>query len=214
MKHDSKTHTPLCFSLASMKIVNTNSAVKTASMKTPLARLVSADSVVLTFNGVGNMTLTKKLEKMPPLSCATSSRKNRIGVIVRVSNMANVTAGLNSPPEMRKKIHTLTMSEKAKTSAMYCRTAGEKPVSAPVVVLESLPEDPILATWVPANAKKRNMVVPTNSPMKATKSRRRLVWGVGPGGVGAERGDVCHQRGKVGGTGNWIWDPDEIWAWA
>ena len=50
---------PLCFSFANMKMVNTNSAVKTASMKTPCARLVSADNVVLTLSGVGNKTLTR-----------------------------------------------------------------------------------------------------------------------------------------------------------
>lgn len=38
----------------------------------------------------------------------------------------------------------------------------------------------MLATWVPEKAKKRNMVVPTNSPMKATKSNAALVSGVGP----------------------------------
>lgn len=85
--------------------------------------------------------------------------------------MAKVTAGLNRPPLMRKKIQTLTIREKAKTRAIYWRTAGEKPVSAPVVVLVSdWAEEPMLATWVPEKAKKRNMVVPTNSPMKATKS--------------------------------------------
>ena len=168
-------YVPLCFSFANMKIVKTSSAVNTASMNTPLANDVSADSVVRTFSGVGNMTETKKLEKIPPASWAISSRKNRTGVRVLVSIMAKVTAGLNNPPDMRKKIQTLTMSEKAKTRAMYCKTAGEKPVAAPVVVLASLPLEPTLATWVPAKAKKRNMVVPTNSPMKATKSREGLV---------------------------------------
>lgn len=137
---------PLCFSFANMKIVNTNSAVNTASMNTPLASEVSADNVVLTFNGVGNMTETKKLEKMPPASCAINSKKNLIGLRVLVNIIAKVTAGLNNPPDIRKKIQTLTMSEKAKIKAMYCKTAGENPVSAPVVVLESLPEDPMLAT--------------------------------------------------------------------
>lgn len=113
---------------------------------------------------------------MAPASCATSSKKNFTGVIDRVSSMAKVTAGLNKPPLMRKKIQTLTMREKAKTRAMYWSTAGEKPVSAPVVVFDSeLSLEPMFATWVPENAKKRNMVVPTNSPMKATKSRGWLV---------------------------------------
>ena len=33
----------------------------------------------------------------------------------------------------------------------------------------------MLATWVPAKAKKRNIVVPTNSPIIATKSVHSLV---------------------------------------
>jgi hypothetical protein len=185
-----------------MKMVNTSSAVNTASMNTPLANDVSADKVVLTFNGVGNITLTKKLEKIPPASCATRSRKNRIGLNVRVNIIAKVTAGLKRPPEIRKKIQTFTISEKAKTKAMYCRTAGEKPVSAPVVVLllEALAEEPMLATWVPAKAKKRNMVVPTNSPIKATKSRGDLVLMVEPGRVMMEGGEI-HQRGEGEDTG-------------
>lgn len=139
-----------------MNIVNTNSAVSTASMKTPLATLVPELNVVRTFNGVGNMTFTRKLAKMLPASCATTSRTHRTGVSARVSSMPKVTAGLNRPPEMRKKIQTLTMSEKPKTREMYCRTCGEKPpVEAPVVVLEA-PEELMLATWVPEKAKKRN----------------------------------------------------------
>jgi hypothetical protein len=156
-----------------MKIVKTNSAVNTASINTPRTRLVSALNVVRTFNGVGNITLTKKLLKMLPASCATSSRMNRTGVKAFVSSMAKVTAGLNRPPEMRKKIQTLTMREKPKTREMYCRTCGEKPVSAPVVLFE-VPLELMFATWVPLKAKKRNMVVPTNSLTKATKSVRRV----------------------------------------
>jgi hypothetical protein len=47
---------------------------------------------------------------------------------------------------------------------------GEKPAASPVVVLEEEALEPMFATWVPEKAKKRNIVVPTNSPMKATKS--------------------------------------------
>ena len=155
-----------------MKMVKTSSAVRIASMKTPLARLVSALNVVLTLSGVGNMTLTRKLANIEPAICATRSRKKRTGDIALVKSMAKVTAGLNRPPLMRKKIQTLTMREKAKQRAIYWSTAGEKPVEAPVVVLEfELAFEPMLATWVPEKAKNKNMVVPTNSPMKATKSR-------------------------------------------
>lgn len=48
---------------------------------------------------------------------------------------------------------------------------GEKPLVAFVVVVEVALG--MLATWVPAKAKKRNIVVPTNSPIMATKS---VVW--------------------------------------
>lgn len=164
-----------------MNIVKTSSAVRIASMKTPLAKLVSAESVVLTLSCVGNMTETRKLAKILPEICATNSKKNLTGDMAFVNNIANVTAGLNRPPEMRKNIHTLTMREKAKTRAIYCSTGGENPVSAPVVVLLSeVSWVPMLATCVPEKAKKRNMVVPTNSPIKETKSIQELVSGVGP----------------------------------
>jgi hypothetical protein len=44
-----------------------------------------------------------------------------------------LTAGLNKPPEIRKKTHTFTIREKPKTRAMYNKTSGLKPVSPPVV---------------------------------------------------------------------------------
>lgn len=80
---------------------------------------------------------------------------------------------------MRKKIQTLTMRENPKIRAMYRRTETSKPVAPPEVVLAVaglllLAEELMLATWVPLKAKKRNMVVPTNSPMVATKSRKSL----------------------------------------
>lgn len=90
--------------------------------------------------------------------------------------MASVTAGLKRPPEMRKKIQTLTMSEKPKHTEMYIRTMGLKPLEA--LVVEVLLPAPMLATWVPAKAKKRKRVVPTNSAIVATKSGRfvSVVW--------------------------------------
>lgn len=50
---------PLCFSFANIKIVNTSSAVNTASIKTPCGKLVPVLSVVRTLNGVGKSTLTR-----------------------------------------------------------------------------------------------------------------------------------------------------------
>jgi hypothetical protein len=76
---------------------------------------------------------------------------------------------------MWKQIHTLTIRENPNTSAICRFTEVLNPVAHPEVVLlveEDADQacDWMLATWVPASAKKRNMVVPTNSPMVATKS--------------------------------------------
>lgn len=49
----------MCFSFANIKIVNTSSAVNTASIKTPCGKLVPVLSVVRTLNGVGKSTLTR-----------------------------------------------------------------------------------------------------------------------------------------------------------
>ena len=107
---------PLCFSFANMKMVKTSSAVRTASMNTPLTSPVPGLSVVLTLKPVGNMTLTRKLLKMLPVTCATSNSVARIGLIARHRSIAKVTAGLNSPPLIRKKIQTLTMRLNPKTT--------------------------------------------------------------------------------------------------
>ena len=48
----------LCFSFASMKIVNTSSAVSIASIKTPWTADEEVDSEVRTLNSVGKRTLT------------------------------------------------------------------------------------------------------------------------------------------------------------
>lgn len=106
---------------------------------------------------------------MLPAICASNSMNARTGGIALTSIIAKVTAGLNRPPDIRKNTQTLTMRLKLNTRAMYKRTLGEKPVASPVVVLDSELPAPMLATWVPAKAKNRNMVVPTNSPTKATK---------------------------------------------
>lgn len=76
------------------------------------------------------------------------------------------------PPEIRKKIQTLVIKLKPNERAMYNSTIGLKPFSALVVVFSF---DPMFATWVPANAKKRNMVVPMNSPIDATKSKDNVL---------------------------------------
>ena len=88
-------------------------------MKTPRASEVSADKVVRTLSGVGNRTETINEAKIEPPNCAASKREKRIGDMALVNSIAKVTAGLKRPPEIRKKIQTLTIREKAKMSAMY-----------------------------------------------------------------------------------------------
>lgn len=76
-------------------------------------------------------------------------------------------------------------------------------MSAPVVVLLSpWALESMLATWVPEKAKKRNMVVPTNSPMKATKSRDQRVRISGCVG----NGDGEAENSRVGFVVAW-WSP-------
>jgi hypothetical protein len=82
-----------------------------------------------------------------------------------------LTAGLNSPPLIRKKIQALTMRLNPKDREMYNNFDGSTPpVFEPVVVLLAVDPSPMLATCVPPSAKKRNSVVPTNSPIIATVS--------------------------------------------
>lgn len=63
----------------------------------------------------------------------------------------------------------MTIRLKPKLKEMYSNVAGSNPVVSPVVLCAAV-ELPIFAVLVPANAKKRNMKVPTNSPMNATMS--------------------------------------------
>jgi hypothetical protein len=77
---------------------------------------------------------------------------------------------LKRPPLIRKKIHALIIRLNPKDSEMYNNAERLKPVEAPVVVLFCVCPAPMLAVCVPPNAKKRNKVVPTNSPTTATTS--------------------------------------------
>lgn len=72
---------------------------------------------------------------------------------------------------MRKKIQALTIRLNPNDREMYNNLDGSTPpVLEPVVVLLAVDPSPMLATCVPPNAKKRNRVVPTNSPIIATVS--------------------------------------------
>ena len=71
--------------------------------------------------------------KILPAICIVTSSIARNTEIARVIAIASVTAGLNNPPEIRKKTHTLTISEKPNDSAIYISTCGLKPFAAFVV---------------------------------------------------------------------------------
>ena len=53
-----------------------------------------------------------------PEICAQNRQMARTIGTAPTRTMPRVTAGLNRPPEIRKKTHTLTMSEKPNMSAM------------------------------------------------------------------------------------------------
>ena len=58
---------------------------------------------------------------IPPNNCATTRSTALAGVMALTSANASDIAGLNNPPEMRKKTHTLTMSENPNDNAMNIR---------------------------------------------------------------------------------------------
>lgn len=76
------------------------------------------------------------------------------------------TAGLNSPPLMRKNTQALTARENPKHNDIYNNWAGFEPWA---IVVESAPCVWELATWVPVKEKKRKRKVPANSPAMAMK---------------------------------------------
>jgi len=90
-----------------------------------------------------------------------------------------LTAGLNNPPLMRKKIQAFTARLKPNESEMYRSFDGSTPpVVAPVVLLFAVVPAPMFATCVPPKAKKRKKVVPINSPIIATVSAMLLTRGL------------------------------------
>lgn len=119
--------------------------------KTPRAIDVPSDKVVRTLNVVGNRTETKNEPKIAPRSCEQMRRIPLTMPTPLTMIMPRVTAGLKlshvrmcactggrlintySPPEIRKKIHTLTIKLKPNEREMYINTIGLKPVFAFVV---------------------------------------------------------------------------------
>ena len=135
-------------------------------MKSPCTLVVPHPRDVWTVKGPGNIQLTSAAAVRPPRICATKSKAPRAHGRAPIRHIPNVTAGLNSPPEIRKKTHALTASEKPNDNAMYCSCCGLLPVCATVI-----PDDDgmLLATCVPPSAKYRKSTVPTYSPTAATK---------------------------------------------
>lgn len=119
--------------------------------KTPRAIEVPSDNVVRTLNVVGKRTETMYDPKIAPSSCAQMRRMPRTMPTPLTIIIASVTAGLKlvyvsvcariknvcdgtySPPEIRKKIQTLTIKLKPNEREMYISTIGLKPVEAFVV---------------------------------------------------------------------------------
>jgi hypothetical protein len=81
----------LCFSIASIKMVNTSSEVISASMKTPCASDVPSDRVVRTFNGVGNIARTRADAVMLPTTCEKKRQMARVDPTAPVAHRARVT---------------------------------------------------------------------------------------------------------------------------
>jgi hypothetical protein len=77
-----------------------------------------------------------------------------------------VTAGLKSPPLIRKNTQAFTAKENPKLRAMYNNREGSLGVPTVLVLLAGVARS---ATWVPEKAKKRKRVVPAYSALVATK---------------------------------------------
>jgi hypothetical protein len=118
--------------------MNTNKMVKNISMNRPCAVEVPPASWVRTLSVPGVsacmiaapcLTSVSRIPKnthvsltvIPPRICANVRRAPRSGVIAPTRTMPRDTAGLNSPPETRKKIQALMAREKPKERAMYSR---------------------------------------------------------------------------------------------
>jgi len=120
-----------CFSAASMKMVNINMAVRNISMKTPRTTDVYGFKVVRTASGLGNMACTAAAAAIAPTiwamirsralshPIAPTSARATVTCIAKCQQMERrewngsvLTAGLNSPPLIRKKTQTLTAREK------------------------------------------------------------------------------------------------------
>ena len=189
-----------------MKIVKHSCAVNSISITTPCAIVVPADNVVLTFRSPWNSTLTNPAAAIPPHNWTINSNTPLTQEIAPINTIPTVTAGLNKPPLMRKNTHALAAREKPKLSDMYKSWEGFFCCTVVITVLPVLVFEEMLATCVPAKAKNKNAIVPTNSPSMATvcprnvggkrRSRPRI-------GVEAEEGASVFMRREKEGAASW-----------
>jgi hypothetical protein len=107
-----------------MKIVKTNCAVRNISINKPCATLVPPPSVVWTLRAPGNMHCTSALAANPPRICAMKRSPPLTQGRAPIKHMPKVTAGLKSPPLMRKKTQALTAKLKPKDRAMLLRVGA------------------------------------------------------------------------------------------
>jgi hypothetical protein len=87
-------------------------------MKKPCTGLVPPLRVVVTAIGPGNMALTTRLAMMAPTICAGMMKIPRKTGTAPVRTSPMVTAGLNCPPETRKKMKTVAARDAPKQDAM------------------------------------------------------------------------------------------------
>ena len=88
-------------------------------MKRPWVIDVPILNAVRTSSGPGNSTLTTAAAEMAPRICERVRSAPRIYGNAPTMHIPSVTAGLKSPPEMRKKTQALTAREKPKHKLMY-----------------------------------------------------------------------------------------------
>ena len=112
-----------------------------------------------TFKSPGARTLINPAAVIAPNTCAKDRIPARRGGTIPVSAKPRDTAGLNSAPETRKKIHALMTRERPNATAMNIKlevlTAG---ANSSVAVDK-------LAICAAANPINKNIVVPTYSPI-------------------------------------------------
>ena len=93
-------------------------------MKRPWVTDVPILSAVRTSNGPGNSTATTAAAEMAPRTWDTVRSTPRTYGNAPTRHIPSVTAGLKSPPEIRKNTQAFTAKEKPKHRLMYSSWAG------------------------------------------------------------------------------------------